>query len=93
MYTFSIRALLPVPDAVRCLPQKLVLGAAGTNIIVTDATGCLEVFTTRFPQSSWEVRCHHSLFENSAAVASGVEVAPKALGRQNEVQGYCAGGE
>jgi len=75
------------------LAAKLVLGAAGTNIIVTDATGCLEVFTTRFPQSSWEVPFIHSLFENSAAVASGVEVALKALGRQNEAKVIAQGGD
>ena len=75
------------------LAAKLVLGAAGSNVIVTDATGCLEVFTTRFPQSSWEVPFIHSLFENSAAVASGIEAALRALGRQNEAKVIAQGGD
>ncbi|GAB62156.1 MAG: pyruvate ferredoxin oxidoreductase [Candidatus Jettenia sp.] len=75
------------------LAAKLVLGAAGRDIIVTDATGCLEVFTTRFPQSSWEVPFIHSLFENSAAVASGIEAALRALGRQNEAKVIAQGGD
>ncbi|MGR3296175.1 MAG: pyruvate ferredoxin oxidoreductase, partial [Candidatus Bathyanammoxibius sp.] len=65
---------------------RLVLDAAGPNIITTDATGCLEVFTTRWPQSAWGVPFIHSLFENSAAVASGIESALKALGRENEAK-------
>lgn len=53
---------------------KLVLDAAGPNTIVVSPTGCLEVTTTPFPESAWCVPWIHSLFENAAAVASGVEV-------------------
>ena len=56
---------------------KLVLDAAGPNTIVVSPTGCLEVTSTPFPESSWRVPWIHSLFENPAAVASGVEVALK----------------
>ncbi len=63
------------------LAARTVLEAAGRNVILTNATGCLEVFTTRFPRSSWQVPWIHSLFENAASVASGIEVALKALGR------------
>lgn len=63
------------------LAARTVLEAAGPNVILTNATGCLEVFTTRFPRSAWQVPWIHSLFENAASVASGVEVALKALGR------------
>ena len=72
---------------------RLVLDAAGPNIITTDATGCLEVFTTRWPQSAWGVPFIHSLFENSAAVASGIESALKALGRENEAKVIAQGGD
>jgi pyruvate ferredoxin oxidoreductase beta subunit len=56
---------------------KLVLDAAGPNTIVVSPTGCLEVTTTPFPESAWCVPWVHSLFENAAAVASGVEVMLK----------------
>ncbi len=72
---------------------RLVMDAAGPNIITTDATGCLEVFSSRWPQSAWAVPFIHSLFENSAAVASGVEAALKALGRQNEAKVIAQGGD
>ncbi len=56
---------------------KLVLDAAGPNTIVVSPTGCLEVTTTPFPESAWCVPWIHSLFENAAAVASGIEVMLK----------------
>jgi pyruvate ferredoxin oxidoreductase beta subunit len=56
---------------------RLVLDAAGPNTIVVSPTSCLEVTTTPFPESAWEVPWIHSLFENAAAVASGVEVVMK----------------
>ena len=75
------------------LGARLVLNAAGPDIIVANATGCLEVFTTRDPQSSWEIPWIHSLFENAAAVASGIEAALKALGRSDEAKVIAQGGD
>jgi len=63
------------------LGARLAVTAAGPNVIVTNATGCLEVFSTAYPDTAWNVPWIHSLFENCAAVASGVEAALKALGR------------
>jgi pyruvate ferredoxin oxidoreductase, beta subunit (EC 1.2.7.1) len=54
---------------------KLILEVLGKNTIATAATGCLEVFSSRYPESSWRIPWIHSLFENSAAVASGIEAA------------------
>ena len=75
------------------LGAKLVLNAAGPNTIATCATGCLEVFSTRYPQSSWEIPWIHSLFENAAAVASGIAAALKALGREDEARVIAQGGD
>ena len=44
-----------------------------TPVVVVNATGCLEVATTRFPTTAWNVPWLHVAFENAAAVASGVE--------------------
>jgi len=62
---------------------KLVLDAAGPKTIVASSTGCLEVTSTPFPESSWKVPWIHSLFENPSAVASGIEIALKKLGKKD----------
>ncbi len=72
---------------------RLALNAAGPKVIVANATGCLEITTSKFPQSAWEVPWIHSLFENTAAVASGIEAALKAQGRQTEVRVVAQGGD
>lgn len=48
------------------------LDATDGELIVVNATGCLEVFSTPYPQSAWRMPWIHSLFGNAAAVASGV---------------------
>ena len=58
---------------------KLLLKVTGPNTIVVNATGCVEVSTTPFPYTSWKVPWIHVAFENTAAVASGIESAIKAL--------------
>jgi len=64
---------------------KLILEGSGKDTIVVSPTGCLEVTTTRYPQSAWGVPWIHSLFENAAAVASGVERTLKVLKRDANV--------
>jgi pyruvate ferredoxin oxidoreductase beta subunit len=56
------------------------LRASDGDLIATNATGCLEVFSTPYPESSWQVPWIHSLFGNAAAVATGVAAALKAKG-------------
>lgn len=75
------------------LGLRMVVNAAGKDVIITNATGCSEIFTSRYPESAWEVPWIHSLFENSAAVASGVEVALKILGREKEAKVIAQGGD
>lgn len=75
------------------MAARTVLEAAGPRVIIANATGCLEVFTTRYPRSSWRVPWIHSLFENPAAVASGIEVALKALGREGEAKVIAQAGD
>lgn len=63
------------------LPMSVqqVLAATKEPVIVVAATGCLEICTTAFPETSWQTPFLHSLFENTAAVASGVEAALRAF--------------
>src|SRR6476661_10189560 len=49
--------------------------ATNNNLIAVNATGCLEVFTTPYPETSWQLPWLHSLFGNAAAVATGVAAA------------------
>ena len=55
--------------------------ATGNQIIAANATGCLEVFSTPYPETSWQIPWIHSLFGNAAAVASGVAAALRVTGR------------
>ncbi|MCY0868254.1 MAG: thiamine pyrophosphate-dependent enzyme [Desulfurococcus sp.] len=61
------------------LVVKLASFAFRGPTIVVNATGCLEVSSTVFPYTSWAVPWIHVAFENSAAVAGGIEAAIKAL--------------
>jgi len=75
------------------MAARLVVDAAGPNTIVVNNTGCLEVFSTKYPESSWGVPWIHSLFENGAAVASGVESAIKYLGKADTINVIAQGGD
>src|SRR5829696_7166785 len=55
--------------------------ASAGRLIAANATGCLEVFSTPYPESSWQLPWLHSLFGNAPAVATGVAAALKAKGR------------
>jgi len=60
---------------------RIVMNAAGKNTMVANSTGCLEVFSTKAPETAFGLPWVHSLFENSAAVASGIELALKQQGK------------
>jgi pyruvate ferredoxin oxidoreductase beta subunit len=57
------------------------LQATAGRLIAANATGCLEVFSTPFPESSWRLPWIHSLFANAPAVATGIAAALRAQGR------------
>jgi pyruvate ferredoxin oxidoreductase beta subunit len=57
--------------------------ASGGDMIVANATGCLEVFSTPYPESSWQLAWLHSLFGNAPSVASGMAAALRAKGRED----------
>ncbi|MEM3073558.1 MAG: pyruvate synthase subunit PorB [Nitrososphaerales archaeon] len=64
-----------------------ILKAAGPDVIVVNATGCLEVISSPYPYTAWAVPWYHVAFENAAAVASGIEAALKVLTRKNLISG------
>jgi len=75
------------------LAARLVIEASGPNTIVVNNTGCLEVFSTKYPESAWNVPWIHSLFENAAAVASGVEAALKYEGKKEGINVIAQAGD
>lgn len=70
------------------LAARLVTEAAGPDVVIANATGCLEIFTTPYPESAWRVPWMHSLFENTGAIASGMEAALKAQGKSTKVLAF-----
>src|SRR5665648_407336 len=72
---------------------RYVLEATGEDVIMVSPTGCLEVFSTPFPETAWNVPWIHSLFENAAAVASGVESALKAMHPESTTKVVAMGGD
>ena len=78
------------------LGARYVLDAAvratGGKLLAVNANGCLEVFSTPYPESSWQLPWLHSLFANAPSVASGVAAALKAQGR-DDVRVLAQGGD
>jgi pyruvate ferredoxin oxidoreductase beta subunit len=66
--------------------------AAGGKLIAANATGCLEVFSTPYPETSWQLPWIHSLFGNAAAVGTGIAAALKVKGR-HDVRVIAQGGD
>jgi pyruvate ferredoxin oxidoreductase beta subunit len=64
------------------IAMRWITKIVGPNAVIVNATGCVEVTTTPYPETAWMHPYIHVAFENSAAVASGVEAAIKALKRK-----------
>ncbi|RLG34114.1 pyruvate synthase subunit beta [Methanosarcinales archaeon] len=67
------------------LAVRHVCKALGKNVIIVNATGCIEIISSLLPQTSWCVPWIHTLFENVAAVMSGIESAYKARVRKGKI--------
>ncbi len=65
--------------------RQLLLGTQDPVVVVC-ATGCLEVGTTIYPYTAWEVPFMHNAFENSASTISGIETAYRALKKQGKIK-------
>jgi len=66
--------------------------ATSNQLIAVNATGCLEVFTTPYPETSWQMPWLHSLFGNAAAVATGVAAAMRVT-KRDDVRVVAQGGD
>jgi pyruvate ferredoxin oxidoreductase beta subunit len=59
------------------------MSATSNQLVAANATGCLEVFSTPYPETSWQIPWIHSLFGNAAAVATGIAAALRAKNKTN----------
>jgi len=65
---------------------RQVLMGTDDPVVVSAATGCLEVSTTIYPYTSWKGSFIHTAFENAAATLSGVETAFRALKKKGLIE-------
>ena len=59
----------------------------GDKAVICNATSCLEVSSFQYPYTAWEDSYIHAAFENTSAVAAGVESALRVMQRRGKVQG------
>src|SRR5487761_2566845 len=57
--------------------------ATDGQLVAVNSTGCLEVFSTPYPEASWRIPWLHSLFANAPSVATGVAAGLRVKGRTN----------
>ncbi len=74
------------PGCGEALAVRQVQKILGRNVIVASATGCMEIVSSPFPLSSWEVPWIHVAFENAAAVAAGIEKGLEILQRKGKIK-------
>jgi pyruvate ferredoxin oxidoreductase beta subunit len=78
------------------LAARYVLDSAARasegRLVTVNATGCLEVFSTPYPESAWQLPWLHSVFANAASVASGVAAALRVQGR-SDIRVLAQGGD
>lgn len=67
---------------VEVLAVRQICKALGKDTIIVNATGCMEIVSSPLPTTNWMVPWIHTLFENTGAVASGIEAALKAMRRK-----------
>jgi pyruvate ferredoxin oxidoreductase beta subunit len=72
---------------------RITMKALQKPAIVVNATGCLEVASTIYPDTAWKVPWVHTLFENTAAVASGIEASLRREGKTDAVDIVAFGGD
>ena len=67
------------------LAVRLIAKALGRNVVVASATGCMEIISSPLPFTSWRVPWFHVAFENTAAVASGIESGLRMLMQKGRI--------
>jgi len=67
------------------LAVRQILLAALKPVVCVMPTGCLEIVSTIYPHTAWQVPMFHNAFENAASTISGVEAAYKVFRRKGAI--------
>ncbi len=67
------------PGCAHSIIVREILNATNDNLVVSAATGCLEVCTAIYPHTSWDCSWIHIGFENASTAVAGAEAMNKAL--------------
>jgi len=65
---------------------RQILNAIDDPVVLSTATGCLEIATSIYPYSSWRVPWIHSAFENASSTIAGAEAMYRSLVRQGKME-------
>jgi len=71
------------PGCGPAIALRTVLDVLGKDIIVVNATGCMEIISSKYPVSAWRVPYIHGVFENAPSIASGISAALEAQGNKH----------
>jgi pyruvate ferredoxin oxidoreductase beta subunit len=72
------------PGCSHSIIVREMINTAEADLVVSAATGCLEVCTAIYPFTSWDCSWIHIGFENAAAGISGAEAMHKALKKKGK---------
>lgn len=64
---------------------RTILGATDKDVVSCNATGCMEVTSSIYPFTTWNMPWIHNAFENAAATLSGVEAAFRKMKERGKV--------
>lgn len=73
------------PGCGHSITLRQMLHASEYPIVMSMATGCLEVCSSVYPYTSWNIPWIHSAFENAAATITGAEAMYKALKKKGKI--------
>ena len=79
-------AHLLCPGCAHSIIVRELLNCTDDNLVIANATGCLEVCTAVYPHTSWDASWIHIGFENAATAASGAEAMYKALKKKGRLK-------
>lgn len=73
------------PGCAHSIIVREVLNATNDNLVVSAATGCLEVCTAIYPHTSWDCSWIHIGFENASTAIAGAETMNKVLRKKGRI--------
>lgn len=65
---------------------RTALSVIDKPVVMVNATGCMEVTSTVYPFTSWNIPYMHNAFENTSATISGIETAYRVLKRKGIIK-------